>query len=308
VIEVGQLTRKFGRRAALAELSFSVRQGDLFGLVGPNGAGKTTLLRILATLLKPSSGAVHIGEVNVARRPDSVRWKIGYMPDTFGVYPDLTVREYLEFFGSVYQLRRKKQADMVRDLLGLVELDSKADEPVDGLSRGMQQRLSLARCLLHDPDLLLLDEPASGLDPHARSEIRALLRELRAMGKTIVLSSHHLADVNELCNRLLILEQGKAVFCGSMEELLREHCSRRQYHLEVEGPAQRTVEFLLARMDIASARAAETGIDLEFCPDAAGPARLVQDMVKQGMEINEVREVEVTLEDVFMQVTTGAVS
>lgn len=308
MIEVVQLTRKFGRRAALSELSFGVRQGDLFGLVGPNGAGKTTLLRILATLLKPSSGTVHLADVDVARRPNRVRWEIGYMPDTFGVYPDLTVREYLEFFGSVYRIRRRKQNDMVRDLLGLVELGGKAEELVDGLSRGMQQRLSLARCLLHDPDVLLLDEPASGLDPRARSEIRALLRELRAMGKTIVLSSHHLADVNELCNRLLILEQGQAVFCGSMEELLGEHCGRRQYHLEVEGSAQKTIEFLLARTDIAGACAAGTGVDLEFRPDAAGPARLVQDLVKEGMELNEIREVEVTLEDVFMQVTTGAVS
>ena len=308
MIEVKELTRKFGRKTALDRLSFQVFKGDLFGLVGPNGAGKTTLLRILATLLRPSSGQVRIAEMGLGRRPNRVRWKIGYVPDAFGLYPDLSVKEYLDFFGSIYRIRGKKRRETLHDLLRLVDLESKAEEPVERLSRGMQQRLSLARCLFHDPEVLLLDEPASGLDPHARREIRSLLSELQQMGKTIVLSSHHLADVHELCNRLLIMEEGRAEYCGSMEELLANYGGRETHFLGVAGQTDKALEFLLARADIARASASNGQIEFELQPEAANPAALIRDLARAGFEIHEVRRAEDTLEDVFARVTTGKVS
>jgi ABC-2 type transport system ATP-binding protein len=308
VILVDSLTQRFGRRTVLNSASFQVQPGDLFGLVGPNGAGKTTLLRILATLLRPSGGTARIAGFDVLRQPDQVRRRIGYMPDTFGVYPDLTAREYLQFFGSVYGLRGRKRETVLADLLQLVGLESKANEPVEQLSRGMQQRLSLARCLIHDPEVLLLDEPASGLDPHARQEIRALLSELQRMKKAIILSSHQLSDVSLLCNKILVIDRGKTVFCGGLREFLSEHGQSGVFRLDVRAEAERAMEFLQARVDVARAVPVDGGIELTFQPNAAEPSALLRDLLRERFDVTGWRQAELTLEDVFVRMTSGAAS
>ncbi|HWH23404.1 MAG TPA: ABC transporter ATP-binding protein, partial [Candidatus Limnocylindria bacterium] len=200
------LSKRYGRTLAVAGVDLAVEEGEIFGLVGPNGAGKTTTLKMLATLLVPSNGDAEIGGHSVRREPDAVRSVIGYMPDTFGVYDDMRAWEYLDFFGRCYGMSAARRRQMIGDLLELVDLADKRDAYVQSLSRGMQQRLCLAHALVHDPQVLLLDEPASGLDPRARVELRELLRELRALGKTILISSHILPELEELCTSVAIID------------------------------------------------------------------------------------------------------
>ena len=212
------LTKRFGSSLAVAGVDLDVGRGEIFGLVGPNGAGKTTTLRMLATLLVPSAGDAEVGGHSIRREPDAVRGVIGYMPDTFGVYDDMRVWEYLDFFGRCHGLSAARRRQMIRDLLELVDLAEKRDAYVQELSRGMQQRLCLAHALVHDPQLLLLDEPASGLDPRARVELRELLRELRGLGKTIVISSHILPELEELCTSVAIIDHGRLLASGRVED------------------------------------------------------------------------------------------
>ena len=215
MIEISKLTRYYGSLAALFELDLSIKAGDIFGFIGPNGAGKTTTMRILATLLTPSSGRATIDGLDVTKQGKHVRRVVGYMPDFMGVYDDLKVFEYLEFFAAAFGIEPKKRQGIVEGVLELTDLESKKTFAVDSLSRGMQQRLGLARVLIHDPKVLILDEPASGLDPRARIEIRELLRELKRMGKTIMISSHILSELEEICDRVGIIEHGKLVFSGT---------------------------------------------------------------------------------------------
>ncbi|HYE98010.1 MAG TPA: ABC transporter ATP-binding protein, partial [Planctomycetota bacterium] len=220
MIEISNLSKTYGAHLALDHATFSIEAGDMFGLIGPNGAGKTTLIRILATLLHPTSGSATIAGKSVTRDAAAVRRLIGYMPDFFGVYEELKVREYLEFFASTYGIRGAKRTAVVDSVLELTDLTGKRDALIAALSRGMQQRLGLARVLVHDPQVLLLDEPASGLDPRARIEIRALLKELRKMGKTILISSHILADLADLCNKIGLIERGKLLYAGGLREAM----------------------------------------------------------------------------------------
>ena len=210
-VQIEGLWVAYGRTVAVRDLSFAIPQGEVFGFIGPNGAGKTSTIRVLATLLRPAYGRAFIGGVDVLRYPQEVRRKIGYMPDSFGVYEDLTVNEYLHFFAAAYRITRDKRAAVVNGVLELTDLGHKRDSLVDVLSRGMKQRLGLARVLLHDPDVLLLDEPASGRDPRARIEMRELLKELKSMGKTILISSHILHELSQFCTRIGIIEQGQLV-------------------------------------------------------------------------------------------------
>ncbi len=235
LVSVEHLNVWYGKTHAVRDLSFEIPQGEIFGFIGPNGAGKTSTFKVLATLLKPhpSSGPVTIAGVDVCRRPQEVRSLIGYAPDFFGVYDDLTVREYLHFFAAAYRLFDTVRESTVRDVLDLTDLGGKVDAPVDGLSRGMKQRLGIARLLLHDPQLLILDEPASGLDPRARIEMRELLKELQCMGKTILISSHILHELSQLCTRIGILEAGDWVTEGSLEEIFQTLELRRVVHVQL---------------------------------------------------------------------------
>ena len=240
-ISVDGLWVGYGKFAAVKNLSFEIPKGEVFGFIGPNGAGKSSTIKVMATLLRPTAGTVFIDKVNVKAYPQTVRKKIGYLPDFFGVYEDLNVNEYLHFFAAAYQVPLAGRKQSINDVLELTDLGGKKETRVDDLSRGMKQRLGLARLLLHDPELLLLDEPASGLDPRARIEMRELLKELRKMGKTILISSHILSELGELCTRIGIIEQGKMIAEGSLQDIYSQLAIRRTIHLQI---ANQTPELL----------------------------------------------------------------
>lgn len=231
--EVRGLKICYGKFVAVDALSFAVPRGEIFGFIGPNGAGKTSTFKVLATLLRPDAGQAFVAGHDVLREPAIVRHKIGYAPDFFGVYDDLTASEYLHFFAAAYCISRGARKSIVNDVLALTDLSAKANAPVDGLSRGMKQRLGLARVLLHDPELLILDEPASGLDPRARIEMRELLKELQSMGKTILVSSHILHELGQFCTRIGIIEAGTLVAEGSLDEIYRKLDLQRIVHVQL---------------------------------------------------------------------------
>src|ERR1043166_5019047 len=230
MIETRDLTKKYGELYAIKSIDLNLNRGDLFGFIGPNGAGKTTTMRILATLLNPTWGEAYVGGHSIYTRPKEIRRMIGYMPDFFGVYDDMKVIEYLEFFAAAYRIRGPKRRQVCEEVLDLVELGYKREALVKSLSRGMTQRLGLARVLLHDPEVLLLDEPASGLDPRARIEIRQLLKELRNMGKTIMVSSHILPELADICNKVGIIERGELLFDGDVQSAIRQVRQHTVYH------------------------------------------------------------------------------
>src|SRR5215510_588497 len=249
------LTRTYGTMLALSALDLTVHQGDLFGFIGSNGAGKTTTLRILATFLAPSSGQAKVLGHDVVRNADAVRHVIGYMPDFFGVYKDMEVTEYLDFFGACYKIPTAQREKTVNDVLELVGLSEKKGALIGALSRGMQQRLGLARVLIHDPKVLLLDEPASGLDPRARIEMMAILQELQRMGKTIIISSHILSELQTLCNRVAIIERGKLIYAGPVQGVRDQMSTGRVVWVKVTTDAARAIELLKARPEVSDATA-----------------------------------------------------
>ncbi len=234
-VKVDNLVVRYGKLEAVRNISFEIPKGEVFGFIGPNGAGKSSTIKVLATLLKPNGGSASLDGIDIPSHPMLIRERIGYMPDFFGVYEDLTAWEYLHFFASAFRVDRAKRKKVVEDVLHLTDLERKRDAQVDSLSRGMKQRLGLARVLLHDPDLLLLDEPASGLDPRARIEIRELLKELRNMGKTILISSHILHELAHLCTRIGIIEAGSLVAEGSLEDIYRRLGLLRVIHVQVSN-------------------------------------------------------------------------
>ena len=316
-IELLQLTKRFKERSAVDHLDLSVEQGEIFGFVGPNGAGKTTTLRMIACLLAPTSGEIKVLGHSAAQDPDAVRSAIGYMPDFFGVYNDLSVEEYLDFFGACYKLPPAERARLANDLLELVELDHRRADPVERLSRGMQQRLSLARTLVHDPQVLLLDEPASGLDPRARVEIRELMRELARLGKTIFFSTHILADVAEICTRVGILEAGKLVAVGELESLQQQIMPRRQIELTVLGASEAALELVNAYAGVVQAQPVEengangsgrTRLRLEFSGDDLALSGLLAHLIQHGVAVMHFSEDRRDLEEVFLRATRGQVT
>src|SRR5512147_1531918 len=246
MIEIKKLTKTFGSLVAVDHLDLFIGAGDIFGFIGPNGAGKTTTMRILVTLLEPTYGAAFIDGLDVTKKGKEVRRRAGYMPDFMGVYDDLKVFEYLEFFAAAFGIEYAKRKAIVDGVLELTDLVSKQDALVDSLSRGMQQRLGLARALIHDPKVLILDEPASGLDPRARIEMRELLRELKRMGKTVMVSSHILSELEEICDRVGIIERGLLVLNGTMEQIRRRLGAHNRMRVEVAGTPERAAELLAA--------------------------------------------------------------
>src|SRR6476660_9039302 len=233
MIETRDLTKKYGELFAIKSINLNLNRGDLFGFIGPNGAGKTTTMRILATLLNPTWGEAYVGGHSIYTRPKEIRRMIGYMPDFFGVYDDMKVIEYLEFFAAAYRIRGPKRRQVCDEVLDLVELGYKREALVTSLSRGMNQRLGLARVLLHEPQVLLLDEPASGLDPRARIEMRELIKELRGMNKTIMVSSHILPELADICNKIGIIERGELLFNGDVDAAIRQVRGKHVYVVSV---------------------------------------------------------------------------
>jgi ABC-2 type transport system ATP-binding protein len=308
IVRTEGLVKRYDGTLAVAGVDLSVGQGEIFGLVGPNGAGKTTTLRILSTLLLPSAGTAEIAGMSVTRNPDGVRRVIGFMPDAFGVYDDMKVWEYLDFFARCYGIGPAARRRMIGDLLELVDLGDKRDAYVQTLSRGMQQRLCLAHALVHDPLVLLLDEPASGLDPRARVELRELLRELRSLGKTIVISSHILPELEELCTSVAIVDRGQVLAQGrvaDIERRLRFGAVLRVRLLltgeELEAARARFAE----DAEVASAALLADGtIELGFLGDDAASARLLAECVASGMPVVSFARAASDLEELFLQVTS----
>src|SRR5436305_397199 len=299
------LTRMYGNIAALSGMDLTVNKGDLFGFIGSNGAGKTTTLRILATFLAPSAGTAQILGHDVVRDADAVRHVIGYMPDFFGVYKDMEVTEYLDFFGACYKIPTAQREKTVNDVLELVGLSEKKGALIGALSRGMQQRLGLARVLIHDPQLLLLDEPASGLDPRARIEMMAILQELQKMGKTIIISSHILSELQTLCNRVAIIEKGKLIYSGPVQGVRDQMSTGRIIWVRVTTDQARALEILKTRPEITEATAVDGQLRITLLDHETDQSIIADDLVKNGLRLTGLWEEELGLEEVFMRVTRG---
>lgn len=312
------LTKRYGQLVALDDLSLELVPGDVFGFIGPNGAGKSTTMKILAGLLAPSSGQAMVMGKPVNGNGDLVRRSVGYMPDFIGVYEDLTVSEYLEFFASAYHLPRRQRGAVVEQVLELTDLKYKRDAMVDSLSRGMTQRLSLARVLIHDPPVLLLDEPASGLDPRARIEIRELLKELQRLGKTILISSHILSELGEFCNKLGIIERGKMIVSGTVDELTARARAHPVIAVTVLGDAHRATAVLKADGRVDRVEPAPPSPGTSLAPGTAllnvtlhDPNEhhgfLAERLVAAGVPIDSIHPEKLKLEDVFLRLTKGMV-
>jgi ABC-2 type transport system ATP-binding protein len=313
MIETVNLTKRYGDFVALDALNLSIEEGDCYGFIGPNGAGKTTTIKILATLLKPSSGQATIDGLTVGFQNRQIRPLIGYVPDFMGAYDDMLVEEYLQFFASAYGIHGEERERVVRDVLELTDLEYKAGAQVNALSRGMSQRLSVARVLLHDPKVLLLDEPASGLDPRARIEMRELLKELKRMNKTILISSHILHELAELCNAVGIIERGTLVFSGSVTQAVEKAGLQRVVRLAVADRTKEAAKLLsevrgVRRAALVEGDGGAAEIQLALTDDAAlDVTDLPSRLIGAGFRLRKFSEEPVNLETVFMRLTKGLV-
>jgi ABC-2 type transport system ATP-binding protein len=308
MIETRDLTKKYGELYAIKAINLDLRRGDLFGFIGPNGAGKTTTMRILATLLNPTWGEAYVGGHSIYTHPKEIRRMIGYMPDFFGVYDDMKVIEYLEFFAAAYRIRGPKRRQVCDEVLNLVELGYKREALVTSLSRGMTQRLGLARVLLHDPQVLLLDEPASGLDPRARIEIRTLLKRLGTMGKTIMVSSHILPELADICNKVGIIERGELIVNAEVADVMRQVRRQTVLNIGVAGDRDAAAKLLeghslVDRVDVNSKHLIVTLVDGQH--DYSDLASL---LVGAGHKLTLLQEDELNLETAFMALTKGITS
>ena len=307
MIETKNLSKNFGDLAAVADLNLTIEDGDIFGFIGPNGAGKTTTMRILVTLLEPTRGKAFINGLDVSKNGKKVRKLVGYMPDFMGVYDDLKVFEYLEFFAAAFGIERKKRKSIVEGVLELTDLQSKRGAVVDSLSRGMQQRLGLARVLIHDPKVLILDEPASGLDPRARIEIRELLRELKRMGKTIMISSHILSELEEICDHIGIIEHGRLVFSGTLEEIRPKLGIQSKVRVKVLNNQDKAVELLSALPQIREVQALAEYIAVTFHDGRQTDGIIARTLVNGGVDIISLQPERFKLDDAFLKLTEGIV-
>jgi ABC-2 type transport system ATP-binding protein len=303
VIEVQGLHKKFGSHVALDAVDFVVPRGEIFGFVGPNGAGKTTTLRILAALLEPTAGRAFVDGADVSQHPDLVHERLGYMPDFFGVYDQLTASEYLDFYAACYRQPKARRKKIAEDLLELVGLSDRRDQSVDTLSRGLKQRLCLARALVHDPAVLLLDEPASGLDPRARVEMREILKELQTMGKTIVISSHILPELTELCTMIGIIDQGRMRATGPVNEVIRQLTAGRRLRITVLGQKEEAAAVLKPLAAIHEVVMVNGTIEAQYDGDDAAAAGILQTLIAAGIKVFSFSQLEGGLEDAFMKAT-----
>jgi ABC-2 type transport system ATP-binding protein len=308
MIETRDLTKKYGELFAIKSINLNLNRGDLFGFIGPNGAGKTTTMRILATLLNPTWGEAYVGGHSIYTRPKEIRRMIGYMPDFFGVYDDMKVIEYLEFFAAAYRIRGAKRRQVCDEVLDLVELGYKREALVTSLSRGMTQRLGLARVLLHDPQVLLLDEPASGLDPRARIEIRTLLKRLGTMGKTIMVSSHILPELADICNKIGIIERGELVFNDTVEALLKKVRPHTVLNINVAGDRGSAGKLLRGHKLVDHVDDNEKYLRVTLADGQRDYSDLATALVTAGHRVTLLREEELNLETAFMALTKGITS
>jgi ABC-2 type transport system ATP-binding protein len=307
VIKTINLTKRYGNLVALSNLNLEIEQGDCFGFIGPNGAGKSTTIKILATLLQPTWGEARICDHVIGYQSRQIRPLIGYVPDYFGAYEDIVVREYLEFFAAAYGINGSARTKVVSDALELTDLAYKFNAPVDGLSRGMKQRLSIARVLLHDPRVLLLDEPAGNLDPRARIEMRELLKELQRMGKTILISSHILPELADLCNKVGIIEQGELLYSGLVADIVRKARTGTVLHVAVSGDPTAAVDLLMNEPSIEHVEQANGYIEVSIKHGVDDYSFVPQRLIAAGHRLTLLKEEEVNLETAFMRLTKGVV-
>lgn len=308
MIEVHGFTKRYEQFMAVDHLDLKIEKGDVFGFIGPNGAGKTTTIRFLATLLKPTSGSARINGYDVNRQVDDVKRSIGFMPDAFGMYDGMKVWEFLDFFATAYGLVRSKRRALIDDVLTLVDLNSKRDALVNGLSKGMQQRLCLAKTLVHDPPVLILDEPASGLDPRARVEMKALLKELQKMGKTILVSSHILPELADFCNKIGIIERGKLLAAGPVNEVIRSIRQNRIIEVVTSRPSEMCEVTLAHHEHVRNLTAAENRYKFEFAGNDEDVISLHRELMSHEVPLVWFNEVEADLEEAFMKITKGLVA
>lgn len=306
-IAVENLHRNFGNFKALSGISFEVPRGHVFGFIGPNGAGKTTTMRILSTLDLPTSGNGFIDGFSVVDDPEFVRSRLGFMPDAFGTYRDISCVEYLDFFARASRLTGRTREDRLDWVLRFTGTDSMSDKPIDGLSKGMKQRLCLGRAMIHDPAVLVLDEPAAGLDPRARIELRQMIRELADNGKTVLISSHILTELAEICDSVAIIERGELLAVGSVEELNKKQNSTRRVSVKVNGSANAAKEALRSLESVTKLETNETQLDFDFAGDLDDQADLIEHLVRHGVRVVEVHSHRQSLEDLFLEVTKGLV-
>jgi len=306
MIQIDNLRKRYGKMEALKGLSLEIGKGQVFGFVGPNGAGKSTTMLILATLLEPTSGKAYVGGFDVVKQPREVRKLIGYMPDFFGVYDNVTAEEYLDFYASNYDISPQERKEIIPQLLELVSLSHKRDAFVDSLSRGMKQRLGLARSLVHNPDVLILDEPASGLDPRARIELREILKELRNMGKTIIISSHILPELAEMCDVIGIIEGGELVATGSVDEIYAKMQGYKVLKVRMLDQWEEAATMLSRHDKVTSVKKDGNLLLADFTGTDEEQVALLQLLAATGLPMASFAEGEGNLEEIFLEIVKGA--
>ena len=308
MIELKNFGKQYGEFVAVANLNLKIEAGEMFGFIGPNGAGKSTTIRFLATLLKATVGEGMVNGHSVTKDPIGVRRSVGYMPDNFGVYDGMKVWEFLDFFAVAYQVPKARRKAVLSDVLELLDLSHKRDDFVNGLSRGMKQRLCLAKTLVHDPPVLILDEPASGLDPRARLEVKALLKELRKMGKTILISSHILTELADCCTSIGIIERGQLLLHGPINEVYRQITSNQHIGIRFLGNPEQGISLIRSDPNVTSIETNDRGATIEMKGSDTDVERLLRQLVAADCGLVAFAEKEPTLEDVVMMVTKGLVT
>ena len=308
MIRVEQLTKHFRKTVAVDNISFHVEQGEVFGFIGPNGAGKTTTIKMIATLLEPTTGTIHVDGVSVTSYPEQVRKLIGYMADDFGVYDGIQVDEYIEFFAAAYRIPSKKRKAICRDVMELTDLTGLRTKMVSDLSKGMKQRLCLARSLVHDPKVLILDEPAAGLDPRARIEFRELVKELHTMGKTIFISSHILSELSDICTTVGIIESGKLLVSGKVSDIVKELTRGTELVITIDGPPDNAMMILQQHEHVSEVRQEDGSLRVVYEGDGAQASQLIKELINHDIAVRAFHEEKKDLEKLFMQITRGDVA
>ena len=303
MLSIKGLEKTYGDFKALNGLDLTINKGEIFGFIGPNGAGKSTTMKIVSGLLTPDSGEVYVDGIDAIKRNKELKEKIGYMPDFFGVYDNLKAIEYLEFYGSIYGLSYSEGKKIGMDLLELVNLKDKAEAYVDGLSRGMKQRLCLARCLMHNPKLLILDEPASGMDPRARFEMKNILKNWREMDKTIIVSSHILSELGEICTNIGIIERGKMVCQGTVEEIMEEAKGNNPLFITVIDGVEEAIKVLKEIPTIGKVTFDKNKITASLSGNEAEAAEVLRTLINRNIKVTSFNKSEGNLEDLFIKLT-----
>ena len=306
MIKTENLTKKYGEMFAIKSINLDLQQGDLFGFIGPNGAGKTTTMRIIATLLEPSWGEAYVCGHSIYNAPKEIRRLVGYMPDFFGVYDDMKVIEYLEFFAAAYRIKGTERRKKCDEMLETVDLDFKRDAFANTLSRGQTQRLGLARVLLHDPQVLLLDEPLSGLDPRARIEMRNLMRRLGTMGKTVIVSSHILPELADICNKIGIIDKGELKVSAEVTDVMNQVRDQTVLHVGVHSNSEKATKVLEENELVSSVEEGDGHLVVTLKSQTKDYSQLAADLIGQGIGLTLFQEEEVSLESAFMALTKGA--